>query len=260
MNCPQTLQGGNTYYNPLIEGEIESENVEQGNCVSRVGAPMHIRKKWAFEVERDMLHHNFWTVHNKSISLCTDASKNPWFTFEFFFNMAATSSMNLSSPSSGTMTSLPPYTLNFRFSPLKVFHLWAALRLLTVRSGVRPEEFQWRTPVKPTSHFSPHDWAGNHLPFSMTCEEYFCLSQEGRWGSATPNAVIKGHLSVSSWWFSVAQEICHVFLPWKTIPRTQKSGTIHCIKNPSAENSLHFPNTQNFNVKQIREINMQNKT
>lgn len=59
MNCPQTLQGGNTYYNPLIEGEIESENVEQGNCVSRVGAPMHIRKKWVFEVERDMLHHNF---------------------------------------------------------------------------------------------------------------------------------------------------------------------------------------------------------
>lgn len=45
MNCPQTLQGGNTYYNPLIEGEIESENVEQGNCVSRVGASMHIRKK-----------------------------------------------------------------------------------------------------------------------------------------------------------------------------------------------------------------------
>lgn len=59
MNCPQTLQCGNTYYNPLIEGEIESENVEQGNCVSCVGAPMHIRKKWVFEVERDMLHHNF---------------------------------------------------------------------------------------------------------------------------------------------------------------------------------------------------------
>ena len=112
----------------------------------------------------------------------------------FVFNMAAISSMNLSSPSSGTITSLPPYTLNFRFSPLKVFHLWASLRLLTVRSGVCPEEFQWRTPVKPASHFSPHDWAGNHLPFSMTCEEYFCLSQEGRWGSATPNAVIKGHL------------------------------------------------------------------
>ena len=115
----------------------------------------------------------------------------------FVFNMAATSSMNLSSPSSGTITSLPSYTLNFRFSPLKVFHLWASLRLLTVRSGVCPKEFQWRTPVKPTSHFSPHDWAGNHLPFSITCEEYFCLSQEGRWGSATPNAVIKGHLEIS---------------------------------------------------------------
>ena len=85
MNCPQTLQGGNTYYNPLFEGEIKSENVEQGNCVSCVGASMHIRKKWAFEVERDMLHHNFWTAHNKSIRLCTDASKNPWFTFEFCF-------------------------------------------------------------------------------------------------------------------------------------------------------------------------------
>ena len=45
MNCPQTLQGGNTYYNPLIEGQIESETVEQGNCVSCVGASMHIRKK-----------------------------------------------------------------------------------------------------------------------------------------------------------------------------------------------------------------------
>ena len=33
MNCPQTLQGGNTYYNPLFEGQIEYENVEQGNCL-----------------------------------------------------------------------------------------------------------------------------------------------------------------------------------------------------------------------------------
>lgn len=121
-----------------------------------------------------------------------------------------------------------------------------------------------RIPVKNSSQTNlslQSPWLSRKsFTFSMTCEEYFCLSQEGRWDSATPNAVIKGHLSVSSWWFSVAQEICHVFLPWKTIPRTQKSGTIHCIKNPSAENSLHFPNTQNFSVKQIREINMQNKT
>lgn len=112
----------------------------------------------------------------------------------------------------------------------KGFHLWVALKLLAVRSGVCPKEFQWRTPVKPTSQFSLRDWAGNHLLFSMTCEEYFCFSQQGRWGSATPNAVIKGHLSVSFLWFSVAQEICHVSLPWKKIPRTQKSGKIHCIK------------------------------
>ena len=167
----------------------------------------------------------------------------------FVFNMAAISSMNLSSPSSGTITSLPPYTLNFRFSPRKVFHLWASLRLLTVRFGVCPKEFQWRTPVKPTSHFSSHDWAGNHLPFSMTCEEYFCLSQEGRWGSATPNAVIKGHLSVSSWWFCVAQEICHVFLPWKTIPRTQKSGKIHCIKKSLCRQFSTFSQYTKFQCK-----------
>lgn len=145
-------------------------------------------------MERDMLHHNFWTAHNKSIRLCTDASKNPWFTFEFFFNMAATSSINLSSPNSGTMTSLPPYTLNFRFSSLKFFHFWAGLRLLAVRSGVCPKEFQWRTLVKPTSQFSPHDWAGNRLLFSMTGDKYFCLSQQGRWGSETPMQQSKGIL------------------------------------------------------------------
>lgn len=169
--------------------------------------PTHIIKKECHRWKGTCSNTVFELRTVSQLTLCTAASENPWFTFEFFQCGGHLLHELVLSQLRHNDLLVTPYTLVLRF----LSHFWAALRLLPVRSGVCPKEFQWRIPVKKvvkqTYQFSAHDWAGSPLlSFPATYGEYFCPSQQGEMERCSTKHDNQGAcLCVPSWYFSLAR-------------------------------------------------------
>lgn len=152
-------------------------------AVCLVWVPTYIGKKGCHRWKGTRSNTVFELRTVSQLTLCTAASKNPWFTLEFFQCGGRLLHELVLSQLRQNDLLVTSYTLMLRFLSQRIFHFWAALRLLPVRSEMCPKEFQWRIPakkvVKPTYQFSAHDWAGSPLPsFPATYGDYFCPFQQ----------------------------------------------------------------------------------
>lgn len=178
-------------------------------AVCLVWVPTHIRKQGCHRWKGTCSNTVFEWHTVSRLTLCTAASENPCFTFEFFQCGGRLLHELVLSQLRHHDLLVTPYTLMLRFLSQRVFHFWAALRLLPMRSGVCPKEFQWRIPakkvVKPTYQFSAHDWAGSPLlSFPATYGEHFCPSQQGDMERCSTKRDHQGAcLCVPSWYFSL---------------------------------------------------------
>lgn len=125
-----------------------------GSCMSC--GPLYILEKGAIGSQKGHTPSQINELYTVSqLILCIEASKMPPKILDSllnFYNMAVASSMSLSSPSLGTIPSYRPQVLLLMFSSLRLFHFWATLRLLPVRSECAQEHFKSRKQSK--SHFS----------------------------------------------------------------------------------------------------------